>query len=323
MPENGAVTLKNHAFRLVCPCCRVPLEQIEADKLRCAVDQRDFLRINGIWRFLTPEMNAYFEPFICDYETIRRREGRGSDDPGHYRALPFEDTTTSHQSDWRVRAASFQTFIDRFFEPFEHKYDRAMNILDLGAGNCWLSNRLASRGHHVAAIDLAINDFDGLGAHVHYETDFLPLQSDFAQLPLEDNQVDLAVFNASLHYATSYDETLSEAVRVLRDDGQVVIIDTPIYQGATSGKRMVREREAHFQVQYGFPSNRLPSENFLTFDRLEALSKNLDVSWRLFRPDFGLRWQIQRFLSRLRAQREPASFFLIAGSPHQNSTNMT
>jgi SAM-dependent methyltransferase len=313
------MTLEGHDFVFVCPYCRALLQQIAADKLYCAVDRRSFLRTNGVWRFLTPEMDAYFEPFIHDYEAIRRCEGRGSDDPAYYLALPFEDKGGRHQGDWRVRATSFLTLMHQFFEPLEHKYDRAMNILDLGAGNGWLSNRLGSRGHHVAAIDLAINSFDGLGAHLHYETDFVPLQADFTHLPLKEDQADLAIFNASLHYAASYEESLSEALRVLRHEGQVVIIDTPVYHTASSGNRMVRERESFFQAQYGFPSNRLPSENFLTFDRLEALSRFLNVRWRFFKPDFGLRWRIKRFISHLRACREPASFFLIVGSPHSNS----
>lgn len=323
MADRLSMTSENHAFVLVCPCCNAPLEQITADKLYCARDQRHFMRINGIWRFLTPEMGAYFEPFVSDYETIRRREGRGSDDPAYYQALPFEDESAKHPSDWRFRAASFRTFMNMFFEPLENKYDRAMKILDLGAGNCWLSNRLSSRGHHLAAIDLAINTFDGLGAHVHYNTNFVPIQADFTQLPLRDDQVDLAIFNASLHYATSIEQTLGEAFRVLRHEGHVIILDTPIYQEAASGQRMVNEREAFFKAQYGFRSDKLPSENFLTFDRLESLSTHLGVGWQLFKPDFGIRWQIQRFISRLRARREPASFFLIVGSPDRNSIKTT
>lgn len=311
--------LENQAFVLVCPCCKASLEQITVDKLYCAADKSYFLRTNGIWRFLTPEMHAYFGPFIRDYQTVRHREGRGSDDPTYYRALPFEDKNAKHQGDWRVRAESFRTFMNGVFTPLEGKYNRALNILDLGAGNGWLSNRLSSRGHHLAAIDLTVNTFDGLGAHVYYETDFIPIQADFTQLPLRDDQVDLAIFNASLHYATSIEETLGEALRVLCHEGHVIIMDTPVYKQAASGRRMVREREALFKAQYGFPSNKLPSENFLTFDRLQDLSVNLGIGWQLIKPGYGIRWQIQRYISRLRTHREPASFFLIVGSAHGNS----
>lgn len=308
------MTSENPAFVLVCPSCNAALEQIAAGKLYCPVDQHYFSRINAIWRLLTPEMIAFYEPFIREYETIRLYEGRGSSDPAYYRALPFEDKSGRLQGDWRIRASSFRTFINGFFDPLEYNYNRPMKILDLGAGNGWLSNRLSSRGHHLAAIDLVINTFDGLGAHVYYESDFLPIQADFTQLPLQDDQVDLAIFNASFHYTTSYEKTLGEALRVLRRDGHVVIIDTPVYKEAASGQRMVREREAFFKARYGFPSNKLPSENFLTFERLEALSKQLGVAWQLIEPNFGIRWQIQRFISHLRTRREPASFLLILGS---------
>jgi SAM-dependent methyltransferase len=195
----------------------------------------------------------------------------------------------------------------------EGKSQRPLKILDLGAGNGWLSNRLAARGHTLAAVDLGINDWDGLGAHRHYETDFICLQAEFDHLPLEDNQVDLVIFNASFHYSVNYEVTLREALRVLRPEGWVVVMDTAVYQNQSSGQQMVAEREAAFLRQHGFASNTLPSENFLTYGRIQELATAVNLQWQLIWPIPTWR-RLARWLKvKLRRQREPAKFPLLVG----------
>jgi predicted RNA methylase len=51
----------------------------------------------------------------------------------------------------------------------ETQFGRPLRIADLGAGNCWLSYRLALRGHLPIAIDIQGDPLDGLGAGLHYQ----------------------------------------------------------------------------------------------------------------------------------------------------------
>jgi len=99
----------------------------------------------------------------------------------------------------------------------------------------------------------------------------------------------------------------------LKPGGQVVILDSPVYDRDSSGFQMVREREALFQGRYGFPSNAIPSENYLTPPRLEELAASLGISWRFYSPVYGLRWVMKRWIARLRSQHELARFPVIAG----------
>jgi len=301
------------SLKFACPACRTPLEAAGPEALRCPADGAVYRRVDGIWRFLLPEREAFFQQFMREYETVRRAEGRGSDDPAYYRALPFEDRTGRFRDDWRIRAKSFQTLVERVLVPLEAERERPLVILDLGAGNGWLSYRLAQRGHAVAAVDLLTNAFDGLGAHVHYDAAFTPVQAEFDRLPFTDGGADLVVFNASLHYSTDYERTLGEALRVLRSDGRLVIMDSPVYRDARSGEQMVREREAQFEAKYGFPSDALPSENYLTYDRLEELAEALGLRWELIRPFYGWRWALRPWKARLLGRREPAQFLVIVG----------
>lgn len=304
-----------------CPACGGPLEVAGPDELRCPIDQQLFQRIDGIWRMMTSERAAHFEQFIQDYETVRQGEGRGAEDPDYYRSLPETDLSGRFAGDWAIRATSFRALISGIIEPLEGKRPRSLNILDLGAGNGWLSNRLAGRGHRLTAVDLQINASDGLGAHIHYETDFTPVQAEFDRLPFAGGQFDLVIFNGSLHYSTDCLVTLGEALRVSRPDGILVILDTPVYQNPASGAAMVHEREEAFTRQYGFASNAIPSENFLTYRRLDDLAGLLGLEWRYVKPDYGLRWKLRPWKAKLRRSREPATFMLIAGRRERASRN--
>ncbi|MDQ7029842.1 MAG: methyltransferase domain-containing protein [Ardenticatenia bacterium] len=306
---------EGEALRFACPACRAPLELTGPGEARCPADGHVYTRVDGIWRFLLPEREAFFRQFVQEYETVRRAEGRGADTPAYYRALPFHDLTGRYQEDWHIRAQSFLALLEHVVKPLESTRQRPMAVLDLGAGNGWLAYRLARRNHTVAAVDLLTNAFDGLGAHVHYDVTFTPVQAEFDRLPFTEELADLVVFNGSFHYAIHYETTLREALRVLRTGGRLVIMDSPVYRDGRSGDQMVREREALFEAKYGFPSNALASENYLTFDRLAELSDRVGVHWEFVRPrySFGWRWTLRRWRTRLVGRREPAQFLLIVG----------
>jgi SAM-dependent methyltransferase len=291
----------------------MPLEALRTDEGQCPACGTLYPQRDGIWRFLTPEREAFFKQFIAEYAIVRQAEGRGCDDPAYYRALPFVDLTGRFCDQWRIRARSFRTLAERVLPGLEAGRARPLRVLDLGAGNGWLSYRLSMRGHYVVAVDLLTNASDGLGAHVHYDAAITPVQAEFDRLPFGRGQADLAIFNAALHYSTQYETTLREALRALRGDGRLVILDSPVYRDPSSGEQMVREREAHFEQVYGFPSNALPSENYLTFERLHQLKAALGLRWEFFKPFYGWRWALKPWRARLRATREPAQFLLIVG----------
>jgi O-antigen/teichoic acid export membrane protein/SAM-dependent methyltransferase len=289
----------------VCPVCRGALTQVD-EALRCPVDELTFVCEAGIWRFLPPQRAAALAQFRQEYETVRRQEGRGSDDPAFYRALPFVADPA-----WAGRGHSYKGLLEQVIRPFTQKAQRPLRILDVGAGNGWLSHRLAEEGHVLTAVDLGVNRRDGLGAHVHYPSSFTCLQAEFDQLPIEDGWADLVIFNASFHYSVKYEATLHEALRVLSETGQVVVVDTAVYQHPSSGQQMVAEREAAFVRQVGFASNALPSENFLTPARLDEIAQALRLRWR--RVDTVPAWRrwVRRAKVAWRGQREPAQFPLI------------
>ncbi len=300
-------------FSLACPKCGSLLDDENAATKKCRKDGLTFHRVDGIWRMVLPEREEYFSRFIRDYETVRRAEGRGSHDKAYYANLPYRDLSGRMSADWRIRAKSFDAFLKHVIVPMEKNTKRPLQILDLGAGNGWLSNRLALRGHHAAAIDLTVNDFDGLGCYRFYDSKFLPVQAEFDYLPFFKNSADVILFNASLHYSTNIEQTLRETLRVLNQSSLLAIIDSPVYRDASSGEQMVSERETQFAKQYGFASNNLPSENYLTYTRLSELADKMQVQWKIITPFYSLQWSIRPWIAKLLHRREPAKFHVIVG----------
>ncbi|MCX6081542.1 MAG: class I SAM-dependent methyltransferase [Chloroflexi bacterium] len=305
-----------------CPTCHANLEHRNpalgqspelTDELFCAAEGLSFQRSGGIWRFISTERATHYHQFKVEYENIRLAEGRGSRDASYYRALPRQDLSGSMSVDWQIRATSFDTMLQQVVMPLEAN-GRSLAILDLGAGNGWLSNHLAKRGHQVAAVDLLDNDFDGLACAQYFQTEFTPVQAEFDLLPFPNNTADLVIFNASLHYSTNIQASLVEALRVLRATGKLIILDSPVYHTGSSGQKMVQERETHFQERFGFPSNTLQSENYLTYQLLKTLAAPLALQWKFITPFYGLRWMLRPLKAWLRANREPAKFHIIVGS---------
>ncbi len=301
--------LAPHAFILACPLCHTPWLPPYGNSLVCPVDKLTFTCEDGIWRFLLPERATYLRQFMAEYEQVRLAEGWGSSDPAYYRALPFKDLSGRYPAIWHIRAQSYRALQKQLLG----QRPAPQRILDLGAGNGWLAYRLVQAGHEVTAVDLMVNRVDGLGTHPFYGSVYLPLQAEFAHLPLTDGQFDWVIFNGSFHYATSYEETLGEVLRLLRPHGRVLIMDSPLYKDGGSGEKMVQEREALFAAQHGFRGKALPHENFLTYERLAEITAVLPLTWRFIQPYYGWRWMLRPWWARLRGGREPATFQLIVG----------
>lgn len=292
-----------------CPRCRANLNGMECPfcELRMRVD-------HGIVYALPPDRAAYYARFMEDYNRIREAEGRGSQKDDFYLGLPYRDLSGKNSKQWKIRARSYDCLIKHVLSQ-NRKVDGG-RILDLGAGNCWVSYRLALAGYSPFAVDLLTNNDDGLGAAEHFRKDlpamFPRFQAELTRLPFQDEQFDAAVFNASFHYAEDYEATLREAFRCVKSGGMVIISDTPWYTHEESGKRMVSERHAAFLKHYGAASDSIASLEYLTDERLRALEEQLSVRWIIHTPRYGFKWAMRPLLAKLCNRREPSRFRIYA-----------
>src|SRR5438128_3819301 len=116
---------------------------------------------------------------------LRTAEGWGASDATYYRALPQVVTDDPQRAIWRIVAKHFTRLL-RLLKELQ-----PTRILDNGAGNGWVSYQLTRRGYIVAALDLADDALDGLGASIHYHRSFESYQAEFDRLPFQQNQFDL------------------------------------------------------------------------------------------------------------------------------------
>jgi ubiquinone/menaquinone biosynthesis C-methylase UbiE len=303
-------------WELTCVRCHCKLRpEADPSKLSCGKCGTVYFCVDGIWRLLTPKQQEVFGRFLRDYTHIRLAEGRGSEDPEFYRRLPECDPNHPLAWQWRFHKQTLRCFADRILPRLGLK----LKILDLGAGVGWLSNQFAKRGHYPCAIDVTVDEQDGLAAARHYAPDWPRIQADFDHLPLADNSVDCVVYNASLHYSVDYATTLAEARRVLRPKGCIVVLESPIYKRDESGRKMVAERHAQFERRFGTRSDAIRSIEYLTWDMLAHLGRELNLTWDVSHPWYGLPWAMRPWIARLKRKREPSQFAILVG--HNSGAN--
>jgi SAM-dependent methyltransferase len=307
----------NCAVRLRCPACGRRIPDIDVGGplyVTCPACGFVMTEVNGILRALTPASKTRFERFVHDYEVVREKEGWGSQTPDYYLALPFKDITNRHNWIWRIRARTLLHLQNHLLPKFESTHSSGCRILDIGAGNGWLSYRLAKRGYDPISLDLLDNDVDGLGAARHYlahlPRSFPRFQADMDHLPFDSGQFDVAIFNASFHYSSDYERTLREVLRCVRRPGMVVVADSPFYWRDESGKQMLEERRATFERQFGVRSDSDHSREYLTQGILDQLAERLGIRWNISKPWYGIGWALRPAKARFLRRREPSKFYL-------------
>jgi 2-polyprenyl-3-methyl-5-hydroxy-6-metoxy-1,4-benzoquinol methylase len=271
------------------------------------VDGTEIRMRDGIYRGLTAKRAQEIEPLLLHYRRVRAVDGYRHSGAEYYRSLPYVDRRDAESATWRVRQQSFGNLRRVLKRPGR----RRLRILDLGAGNGWLSHRLALDGHACVAVDWLDDQEDGLAAARHSPVGFTCLQADFDDLPLASQQFDVAIFNASLHYSTDPSATLRRARTSLVAGGMLVVMDSPVFTSDEDGRGMLDGQEAKFRamgagdVRWGV--------GYLTTSGLAraAIDAGVRVRWIPSRGWPG--WALKRWVAGLEQRRPPARFGLWFG----------
>ena len=168
-------------------------------------------------------------------------------------------------------------------------------VLDIGAGNCWASWRLAAGGASVVAVDVSRVKYEGLesgavqiAGHGHY---FERVLGNMENLPFEDGSVDGCLFCATLHHSHNLKSAFSEAARVLRPGGAVLAIHEGV-SGILRNNRVLGIRSVHDVDwrEYDWNEQVFPLHTYLRAARAAGLEPQLVlppfVERRLQRRDF-------------------------------------
>ena len=254
-----------------------------------------FERHDGIYRFLLPERELELQPFLSQYQHVRQREGNLAHSAEYYRSLPFVPNTGPDVERWYIRRQSFECLIGLLPR-------QPIKILDLGAGNCWLTHRLTELGHLCVAVDLSTNCDDGLGAWEHYPLQFTCVQADFDSLPFMPGQFDAAIFNAALHYSPDVQHTLAHVNLMLKQAGMIFAIDSPTFRSDRAGKKMVFDRDERFRKELGLQEVTQSGSGYLTRRQMHS------AGFRFHASNGGILWKARRLWLEVKMRREPAAF---------------
>ena len=127
-----------------------------------------------------------------------------------------------------------------------------ISIVDLGAGEGMISQLLAERAKKVYCIDSS-KSMVRVGTELAKKKNLSNLiykLGDLEKVPLPAKSVDLALLSQSLHHAQHPEKALSEAYRILRKGGQLVILDLKKHQ-------FEKARELYGDQWMGFGENEL------------------------------------------------------------------
>ena len=102
-----------------------------------------------------------------------------------------------------------------------------LDVVDIGCGDGYLTIETARWARTVYGIDRSDQVLERARALASRRnvTNVEWKKGDLARLPLRDRSVDVAMLSQALHHAADPADVLTEAVRVLRPDGRVLVLD--------------------------------------------------------------------------------------------------
>lgn len=288
-----------------CPVCQTELTLEPTGDLICSRCGRAYPRLDGIWRFLLPDQQARYQAFLDTYRVIRRGDGWERYDDAYYLNLPEVSRDDPQAPIWNIRRRTFDILKKRLI------YDPQSWVLDLGAGNCWLSRHLALADYHVLALDVNVEGRDGLaGGEVYLSRkicSFLRGQASMDCLPVRDEQIALCVISGALHYV-HVQKTLQSVFRVLKRGGQLIVMDSPVYHHRPSGLQMRQEQLARFKSQYGLDEVPTQGAGYLVLDEMLSLLKQVGFSPSVCWPNHLGSRIAHRIIEQTTRRRETACF---------------
>lgn len=289
--------------QLACPECRSSLVE-DADAYRCCGCNARFERSTPVLNVLPRRLPSELATFVEQYLRVRRQDGHACLTAHEYRALPEVGRTHPLSGVWRTRQRSFHSF----WKGLGLEQGDPCRVLDLGAGNGWLSTRLASHGHQPVAVDICADEQVGLGTARLAGLQFPLVQAHFDALPFAPRQFDIVVLNASLHYAGNPEATLREASRMLAPEGALVVMDSPMFAQPADGEAMVHDHLAGLAQAFRLAEPQRLGAGFLTFAQLQHITDALGLHGRFSVSSDGVTGMVRRVIARYRLRRPPATF---------------
>ena len=100
----------------------------------------------------------------------------------------------------------------------------------------------------------------------------------------------------------------------------LVVMDSPLYHDAASGRAMLAEKKRELRERFGVEMLG-DAIGFLTFADFDGLSRTFMLNWRWVEPFVNVHWSTRHLRARLRGRREPARFGLMIGIANKETAD--
>ena len=193
-------------------------------------------------------MNAetvHNNPFERIYLEVRQMEGRLYPDEVVAK-LPDIDRQHHFHKEWRIRKASCRQLVRYLVEK-----KTPLRILEIGCGNGWLAHQLSFiPGSVVIGTDVQITELQQAARVFSNRPNLHFMFGPPDQGLFEKQQVDIIVFAASIQYFPSLKDIIEQVLPLLKNDGEIHIIDSPLYK--QSECEQARQRSQDYFDSLGF-----------------------------------------------------------------------
>ena len=160
------------------------------------------------------------DTFERAYVDARKKESRILSDE-QVKKLPAISKTHEHFKEWRKRIPTTKKFT-------KYLSNRGtVAILEIGCGNGWFSSKMLLGNNRVIGLDVGSEELEQASQCFQNENLRFIYCNDLKLLPEES--FDIIVFNASLQYFDLNDAFWKTLRTLLKEKGEIHILDSPIY----------------------------------------------------------------------------------------------
>jgi ubiquinone/menaquinone biosynthesis C-methylase UbiE len=176
------------------------------------------------------------------YLVVREKENRMLEDEV-VKTLPNMSKQSPYCAEWNKRKDTLQRF---------EKYLKNKNterIVEIGCGNGWFTNFLSNHCKEAIGQDINCTELEQASRIFKKSNLAFVYSSDIVSL-LQDQKVDLIIFNASIQYFEKVEMLLAQLKKSLHKQGEIHVLDSFIYKNKNDAMA-AKERSGNYYKEIG------------------------------------------------------------------------
>jgi len=186
-----------------------------------------------------------FTEFSELYTKVRKKERRLYDDQTLVK-LPVISKQHPLHNEWKMRGNTL-----KMLKHYLQKRLDILNILDLGCGNGWMSNKLSGiTGKTIFAVDVN-NEELKQAARVFRKDNLIFIHADIFKLDPSFFQFDAIIISGALSYFFNPKMVLENCLTLLKTNGELHMIDNLFYSPAEIEN--AKKRSENYFAKLGYP----------------------------------------------------------------------